>query len=85
VKAVFSQTDKITFTAMQGNAGAGGAMAVLVACDFVWAHDDSVLNPHYKTMGLHGSEYWTYFLPHRVGDKVHAGFRKVSQSQWNDR
>lgn len=69
MKAVFSQTDKITFAAMQGNAGAGGAMAVL-ACDFVWSHDDSVLNPHYKTMGLHGSEYWTYFLPHRVGDKV---------------
>jgi 5,10-methylene-tetrahydrofolate dehydrogenase/methenyl tetrahydrofolate cyclohydrolase len=44
-------------------------MAAL-ACDFVWAHEDIVLNPHYKTMGLHGSEYWTYFLPRRVGDQV---------------
>jgi putative two-component system hydrogenase maturation factor HypX/HoxX len=27
-----------------------------------------VLNPHYKTMGLYGSEYWTYLLPRRVGE-----------------
>jgi putative two-component system hydrogenase maturation factor HypX/HoxX len=26
-----------------------------------------VLNPHYRTMGLTGSEYWTYTLPRRVG------------------
>jgi putative two-component system hydrogenase maturation factor HypX/HoxX len=26
-----------------------------------------VLNPHYALMGLHGSEYWTYTLPRRVG------------------
>jgi putative two-component system protein, hydrogenase maturation factor HypX/HoxX len=25
------------------------------------------MNPHYKTMGLYGSEYWTYLLPKRVG------------------
>lgn len=65
VKAVFS-SNKITIAALQGNAGAGGAMAAL-ACDFVWAHGRTVLNPHYKSMGLHGSEYWTYFLPKRVG------------------
>jgi putative two-component system hydrogenase maturation factor HypX/HoxX len=26
----------------------------------------AVLNPHYRLMGLHGSEYWTYTLPRRV-------------------
>ena len=26
-----------------------------------------MLNPHYRLMGLHGSEYWTYTLPRRVG------------------
>ena len=26
-----------------------------------------MLNPHYRTMGLYGSEYWTYVLPRRVG------------------
>jgi putative two-component system hydrogenase maturation factor HypX/HoxX len=28
-----------------------------------------MLNPHYRTMGLFGSEYWTYVLPRRVGDE----------------
>ena len=68
VKAIFS-TDKVTIAALQGNAGAGGVMAAL-ACDYVWAHGKTVLNPHYKSMGLHGSEYWTYFLPKRVGYKM---------------
>jgi len=31
--------------------------------------DGIVLNPHYKTMGLYGSEYWTYLLPRRVGQE----------------
>jgi putative two-component system protein, hydrogenase maturation factor HypX/HoxX len=26
-----------------------------------------VLNPHYRLMGLYGSEYWTCTLPRRVG------------------
>jgi putative two-component system protein, hydrogenase maturation factor HypX/HoxX len=26
-----------------------------------------VLNPHYRLLGLSGSEYWTYTLPRRVG------------------
>ena len=25
-------------------------------------------HPHYKNMGLYGSEYWTYLLARRVGD-----------------
>ena len=66
VKAVFSMTDKVTVSAVWGNAGAGGVMAALAA-DFVWTHQNAVLNPHYKSMGLFGSEYWTYFLPLRVG------------------
>jgi putative two-component system protein, hydrogenase maturation factor HypX/HoxX len=34
----------------------------------VLARRGVVLNPHYKGMGgLHGSEYWTYTLPRRVG------------------
>lgn len=68
VKAVFS-SDKVTVAALQGNAGAGGAMAAL-ACDLVWAHEQTVFNPHYKSMGLFGSEYWTHFLPQRVGSKM---------------
>jgi putative two-component system hydrogenase maturation factor HypX/HoxX len=49
-----------------GNAGAGGVMLALAA-DIVFARADIVLNPHYKSMGLYGSEYWTYSLPRAVG------------------
>jgi putative two-component system hydrogenase maturation factor HypX/HoxX len=58
--------DKITVAALRTNAGAGGAILPL-ACDVVVARSGVVLNPHYRTMGLHGSEYWTYLLPRRVG------------------
>jgi putative two-component system hydrogenase maturation factor HypX/HoxX len=60
-------TDRITVAALSGSAGAGGCFLAMAA-DEVWAHDGVVLNPHYKNMGnLHGSEYWTYVLPRRVG------------------
>jgi len=38
-----------------------------LAADKVWAREGVIFNPHYKTMGLYGSEYWTYSLPKRVG------------------
>ena len=38
-----------------------------LAADEVWCRSGAVLNPHYRLMGLHGSEYWTYTLPRRVG------------------
>jgi len=52
--------------AVAGNAGAGGVMLAMAA-DTVLLRDGAVLNPHYRTMGLYGSEYWTYVLPRRVG------------------
>lgn len=59
---------QITVAALRNNAGAGGAMMAL-ACDEVVIRDGVVLNPHYGTMGLYGSEYWTYSLPRRVGEQ----------------
>jgi putative two-component system protein, hydrogenase maturation factor HypX/HoxX len=54
---------------LRGNAGAGGAMLALAA-DHVYARSGVVLNPHYRSMGdLYGSEYWTYTLPRRVGQR----------------
>jgi len=47
--------------------GAGGFFLAL-ACDYVVASETSVLNPHYKTLGLSGSQYHTYSLPKRVGE-----------------
>jgi putative two-component system hydrogenase maturation factor HypX/HoxX len=60
-------TGQLVVAALQGNAGAGGVFMALAA-DQVWARPGVVLNPHYKNMGnLHGSEYWTYLLPRRLG------------------
>jgi putative two-component system hydrogenase maturation factor HypX/HoxX len=66
VLEVLTTEHKLTVSAVSGGCGAGGAMAILAA-DKVWAREGVVFNPHYKTMGLHGSEYWTYSLPKRVG------------------
>ncbi|MEV0387983.1 enoyl-CoA hydratase-related protein [Nonomuraea sp. NPDC050643] len=57
---------QLVVTSLGGNAGAGGVMMGLGA-DRVIIRDGVVLNPHYRTMGLFGSEYWTYVLPRRVG------------------
>jgi putative two-component system protein, hydrogenase maturation factor HypX/HoxX len=59
-------TSHLTVSAVQGNAGAGGVFFAL-ASDYVVARSGRIFNPHYKTMGLHGSEYWTYLLPKRIG------------------
>lgn len=69
-RAVIETTCRLTVSALQGNAGAGGAFLALAA-DYVWAREGVILNPHYKNMGnLYGSEYWTYLLPRRVGDEA---------------
>ncbi|MEE4162198.1 MAG: hydrogenase maturation protein [Woeseiaceae bacterium] len=68
-EAVIKATDCLTVAALQGNTGAGGVFLARAA-DHVWAHDDVVLNPHYKDMGnLFGSEFWTYLLPRTCGDE----------------
>jgi putative two-component system protein, hydrogenase maturation factor HypX/HoxX len=66
VEAILTTTGKLTVAAVPGNAAAGGLMLALAA-DLVWCRAGAVLNPHYRLMGLHGSEYWTYTLPRRVG------------------
>ncbi|HVH21244.1 MAG TPA: enoyl-CoA hydratase-related protein [Pseudonocardia sp.] len=65
-REIITCTRQLVMTSVGGNAGAGGVMLALGA-DEVLAHEGVVLNPHYRTMGLYGSEYWTYVLPRRVG------------------
>ncbi|MGX1885523.1 hydrogenase maturation protein [Streptomyces sp. NPDC055287] len=69
VEAVLTTTDRLVVSAVGGNAAAGGVMLALAA-DEVWCRAGTVLNPHYRLMGLYGSEYWTYTLPRRVGSEV---------------
>jgi len=68
VRDVILTSHLITVASLGANAGAGGAILPL-ACDYVVAREGIILNPHYKTLGLHGSEYWTYLLPKRVGEE----------------
>jgi putative two-component system protein, hydrogenase maturation factor HypX/HoxX len=65
-REIITCTHQLVVAAVGGNAGAGGVMLPLGA-DQVLVRDGVVLNPHYRTMGLSGSEYWTYVLPRRVG------------------
>lgn len=45
-----------TVACIRGNAAAGG-VALAVACDSVWVSDRVTINPAYRAMGLHGSEF----------------------------
>ncbi len=66
ILSILTITNKLTISAIHGNAGAGGVPFAL-ACDKVFVRSGVIFNPHYKSMGLFGSEYWTYSLPKRVG------------------
>ena len=66
-RAIITCTSQLVVSALSGKAGAGGVMLALGA-DRVVRPDSVVLNPYYGTMGLFGSEYWTYVLPRRVGE-----------------
>lgn len=67
VREIIHTPDLITVASISANAGAGGVILAL-ACDYVVAREGIIINAHYKTLGLHGSEYWTYLLPKRVGE-----------------
>lgn len=66
IKEIICTDTHFIISAMQGNAGAGG-VALALAADKVIARKGIVLNPHTRSMGLYGSEYWTYLLPKRIG------------------
>ncbi len=69
IKSIIESDEVVTVASLARNAGAGGVFLAL-ACDYVVAKENVVLNPHYKTLGLSGSEYHTYTLPKRVGEEM---------------
>ena len=69
VSSILYADEVITIASFARNAGAGGVFMGL-ACDYVVGKEGVVLNPHYKTLGLTGSEYHTYTLPKRVGKEM---------------
>jgi putative two-component system hydrogenase maturation factor HypX/HoxX len=66
IKSILEADEVVTVASLARNAGAGGVFLAL-ACDYVVAKEYIVLNPHYKTLGLSGSEYHTYTFPKKVG------------------
>ena len=66
VKAVLQCDEIITVASFSKNSGAGGVFLGL-ACDYAIACENTIFNPHYKTLGLTGSEYHSFILPKRVG------------------
>jgi len=68
IKSIIFADEIVTIASFARNAGAGGVFLGL-ACDYVVGKEGIVLNPHYKTLGLTGSEYHTYSLPKRVGEE----------------
>ena len=70
VREIVETDSHLVVSALAGDAAAGGVPFALAA-DHVVARADVVLNPYYRHMGgLHGSEYWTYLLPRRVGREM---------------
>lgn len=69
VRSVLYAEEIITVASFSKNAGAGGVFLGL-ACDYVIGKEGIVLNPHYKTMGLSGSEYHTFTLYKRVEENI---------------
>ena len=51
----------VTVACIRGNVAAGG-VALAAACDNVWVSDRVTINPAYRAMGLHGSEFHSYVL-----------------------
>ncbi|AXH14814.1 hydrogenase [Malaciobacter mytili LMG 24559] len=67
IKSLIFSSEIITVTSFGKNAGAGGVFLGL-ASDYIVINEEVVLNPHYKTLGLSGSEYHSFTLPKRVGE-----------------
>ncbi len=68
ISSILYADEIVTVASLARNAGAGGVFMGL-ACDFVVAKENVILNPHYKTLGLSGSEYHSFSLPKRVGEE----------------
>ncbi|KAF4962543.1 hypothetical protein FSARC_9321 [Fusarium sarcochroum] len=62
----FPRKNVTTVAALRGNCAAGG-VALAAACDVVIAGSESVLNPAYRALGLHGSEYHSLSYVGRCG------------------
>ncbi|CAH7667057.1 hypothetical protein PPACK8108_LOCUS1432 [Phakopsora pachyrhizi] len=75
VKAVLQQKKIVTFAAIRGNVAAGG-FALATCCDFVLSVENAVINPHYRAVGLYGSEYHSLTWYARAGEENTRSFMR---------
>ncbi|CAD6906155.1 unnamed protein product [Tilletia controversa] len=76
VRSVLAPSGVLTFAAIRANCAAGG-LALATACDVVLCSNSAVLNPHYRGLGLYGSEYHTYSWYERCGHERAADFART--------
>jgi enoyl-CoA hydratase/carnithine racemase len=73
----FPSRNILTVAGIRGNAAAGG-VALAAACDVVICGAEVVLNPAYRAIGLHGSEYHSISYVGRCGHgKAHDVLRSM--------
>jgi enoyl-CoA hydratase/carnithine racemase len=58
----------VTVASVRSNVAAGG-FAVATAADIVLCSESAVINPHYRGVGLYGSEFHTYSFYERAGEE----------------
>ncbi|KAJ1302020.1 hypothetical protein OPQ81_000855 [Rhizoctonia solani] len=58
----------VTVASVRSNVAAGG-FAVATAADVVLCAESAVINPHYRGVGLYGSEFHTYSFYERAGEE----------------
>ncbi|PWN51933.1 hypothetical protein IE53DRAFT_373832 [Violaceomyces palustris] len=75
VQTILAPSKVLTVSALRGNAAAGG-LALATAADVVLCSESAVLNPHYRGLGLYGSEWHTYSWYERCGSDVAAKFAR---------
>ncbi|CAE6438259.1 unnamed protein product [Rhizoctonia solani] len=57
----------VTIASVRSNVAAGG-FAVATAADIVLCSESAVINPHYRGVGLYGSEFHSYSFYERAGE-----------------
>jgi enoyl-CoA hydratase/carnithine racemase len=66
MQRILAPHNVLTIAALRGNAAAGG-LALATAADVVLCSASATLNPHYRGVGLFGSEYHTFSWTARCG------------------
>lgn len=74
-QATLTSRNILTVSAIRSNAAAGG-LALATCCDIVLCANNAVLNPHYRSIGLFGSEFHRFHWVQRMGKEKSEAFMR---------